>query len=91
MFSRRFFTTTLRTFNNKSPIQVTLENKLTSTFGHDISVIDQSGGCGASFQINIVSDQFKGKRLVQQHKMVKSAIKEEMKEIHAVTLNLRAE
>ena len=54
-------------------------------------MIDQSGGCGASFQINIVSDQFKGKRLVQQHKMVKSAIKEEMKEIHAVTLNLRAE
>ena len=91
MLSRRFFTTTLRTLNNKSPIQLTLENKLTSTFGNDISVIDQSGGCGASFQINIVSDQFKGKRLVQQHKMVKSAIKEEMKEIHAVTLNLRAE
>merc|ERR1712141_914645 len=86
MFIRRFLSSSLKKLQiGKSPIQVTLENKLETTFGpnSEIYVVDQSGGCGASFQINIISEKFKGKRIIQQHKMVKSAIKEEMNEIHA--------
>lgn len=49
-------------------------------------VIDTSGGCGASFMVSIVSDQFKGKRLLERHRMVNSALTEEMKEIHALSI-----
>jgi len=29
-----------------------------------------SGGCGAMYEIHIESDEFKGKRTVQQHQLV---------------------
>ncbi|GFY84833.1 BolA-like family protein [Actinidia rufa] len=49
-------------------------------------VIDTSGGCGASFAIEIVSAQFEGKRLLERHRMVNAALVEEMKEIHALSI-----
>lgn len=33
-------------------------------------VISCAGGCGSMFEVVIDSDQFKGKRLLQQHRMV---------------------
>ncbi|KAL0379174.1 UNVERIFIED_CONTAM: Fibrillin protein 5 [Sesamum radiatum] len=32
-------------------------------------VVDTSGGCGASFSIEIVTEQFEGKRLLERHRM----------------------
>lgn len=55
-----------------------------------IKVTDTSGGCGAMFDINIESDKFTGKPLVQQHKMVTNAIKAEIKSMHGLTLKTRA-
>ncbi|KAG8383765.1 hypothetical protein BUALT_Bualt04G0047800 [Buddleja alternifolia] len=49
-------------------------------------VIDTSGGCGASFSIEIVSEQFEGKRLLERHRMVNGALVEEMKQIHALSI-----
>ncbi|GFQ07611.1 bola-like protein 2 [Phtheirospermum japonicum] len=49
-------------------------------------VIDTSGGCGASFKIEIVSEQFEGKRLLERHRMVNAALAEEMKQIHALSI-----
>ncbi|GFY82897.1 BolA-like family protein [Actinidia rufa] len=49
-------------------------------------VIDTSGGCGASFAVEIVSAQFEGKRLLERHRMVNAALVEEMKEIHALSI-----
>lgn len=49
-------------------------------------VIDTSGGCGASFAIEIVSEQFEGKRLLERHRMVNAALEKEMKEIHALSI-----
>ncbi|KAF8411634.1 hypothetical protein HHK36_004192 [Tetracentron sinense] len=46
-------------------------------------VIDTSGGCGASFAIQIVSEQFEGKRLLR---LVNSSLVEEMKNIHALSI-----
>jgi len=42
--------------------------------------------CGASFVVEIVSEQFEGKRLLERHRMVNAALEEEMKEIHALSI-----
>lgn len=42
--------------------------------------------CGASYTIEIVSDQFEGKRLLERHRMVNAALVEEMKHIHALSI-----
>ncbi|KAL3527970.1 hypothetical protein ACH5RR_012626 [Cinchona calisaya] len=49
-------------------------------------VVDVSGGCGAKFTVQIVSEQFEGKRLLERHRMVNAALTEEMKEIHALSI-----
>ncbi|KAB1208207.1 BolA-like protein 2 [Morella rubra] len=49
-------------------------------------VIDTSGGCGASFAIEIVSEQFEGKRLLERHRLVNAALEQEMKQIHALSI-----
>ncbi|VVB13832.1 unnamed protein product [Arabis nemorensis] len=49
-------------------------------------VVDISGGCGASFEVEVVSEQFEGKRMLERHRMVNAALEEEMKEIHALSI-----
>ncbi|BBH05525.1 BolA-like family protein [Prunus dulcis] len=49
-------------------------------------VIDTSGGCGASFTIEVVSEKFEGKRLLERHRVVNAALEEEMKQIHALSI-----
>lgn len=57
-----------------------------SFYPSHLEVIDIPGGCGASFQIEIVSEQFEGKRLLERHRMVNAALSEKMKEIHALSI-----
>ena len=47
-----------------------LKNQLSA---QDVQVIDTSGGCGASFDVAVVSDQFEGKKLLERHRMVRQA------------------
>uniref|UniRef100_A0A8K9VGY4 BolA family member 3 n=1 Tax=Oncorhynchus mykiss TaxID=8022 RepID=A0A8K9VGY4_ONCMY len=35
-----------------------------------LKVVDISGGCGAMYEVHIESNEFKGKRTVQQHQLV---------------------
>ncbi|CAE7862782.1 unnamed protein product [Symbiodinium sp. KB8] len=49
-------------------------------------VTDLSGGCGATYRVVIVSPQFEGLSLVKQHKLVKATLKEDIAEMHALTL-----
>ncbi|KAE9466109.1 hypothetical protein RHGRI_022293 [Rhododendron griersonianum] len=64
-----------------------VESSLTSKLNPaHLEVIDTSGGCGASFAVEIVSEQFAGKRLLERHRMVNTALAEEMKEIHALSI-----
>jgi stress-induced morphogen len=51
-----------------------------------LDVVDTSGGCGASFDIQVVSAAFEGKRLLERHRLVNAALSEEMKEIHALSI-----
>lgn len=36
--------------------------------------------------VEIVSEQFEGKRLLERHRMVNAALEKEMKEIHALSI-----
>ncbi|KAG1327957.1 protein BOLA2 [Cocos nucifera] len=64
-----------------------VESSLTSALKPShLEVIDTSGGCGASFEIEIVSDQFEGKRLLERHRLVNGALAEQMKHIHALSI-----
>ncbi|XP_052205237.1 protein BOLA2 [Diospyros lotus] len=64
-----------------------VESSLTSKLNPShLAVKDTSGGCGASFEIEIVSEQFEGKRLLERHRMVNAALAQEMKEIHALSI-----
>ncbi|KAI6654549.1 hypothetical protein LOD99_945 [Oopsacas minuta] len=52
-----------------------------------IHIEDMSGGCGAMFRISVCSDKFRGKKMLEQHRMVNTILKEEIKSIHAITLD----
>ncbi|XP_014100341.1 uncharacterized protein [Bactrocera oleae] len=61
-----------------------LENKLADKLGAlYVNAIDESDGCGGKFSVTIVSEAFRGKTLLQKHRLVNSALAEELKEIHA--------
>ncbi|KAK7111771.1 uncharacterized protein [Littorina saxatilis] len=65
-----------------------LEKKLRSELDPaHLEVDDQSDGCGAKYQVLIVSQKFDGvKPTIKRHRMVHGAIEEEMKSIHAIQL-----
>ncbi|KAF9624861.1 hypothetical protein IFM89_015415 [Coptis chinensis] len=67
----------------KEGVEASLKSKLSPTH---LEVIDTSGGCGASFAVEVVSEQFEGKRLLERHRMVNTALAEEMKDIHALSI-----
>jgi stress-induced morphogen len=69
----------------KEIMETTLTNKLQPIY---LNVLDTSGGCGTSFAVEIVSSQFDGKRSLDRHRMVNSALAEELKGIHALSLKM---
>lgn len=40
-----------------------------------VEVQDTSGGCGTFYSIRVVADEFKGKSVIEQHKMINSILK----------------
>ncbi|KAM7513756.1 hypothetical protein LguiA_003339 [Lonicera macranthoides] len=67
----------------KEQVESSLTSKLSPSH---LVVVDTSGGCGAKFTVEIVSEQFEGKRLLERHRMVNGALVEEMKDIHALSI-----
>ncbi|KAK9542773.1 hypothetical protein VZT92_000607 [Zoarces viviparus] len=51
-----------------------------------LKVVDISGGCGAMYEIHIESNEFKGKRTIQQHQLVNQALKEEIQGMHGLRI-----
>uniref|UniRef100_A0A8I6XBR1 BolA-like protein n=2 Tax=Hordeum vulgare subsp. vulgare TaxID=112509 RepID=A0A8I6XBR1_HORVV len=49
-------------------------------------VTDTYDGCSASYEIEVVSCKFEGKRLLERHRMVNTALAPLMAEIHAVSI-----
>eukprot|EP01119_Soliformovum_irregulare_P015554 TRINITY_DN4382_c0_g1_i1.p1 TRINITY_DN4382_c0_g1~~TRINITY_DN4382_c0_g1_i1.p1 ORF type:complete len:102 (+),score=11.79 TRINITY_DN4382_c0_g1_i1:195-500(+) len=53
----------------------------------ELDVKDVSGGCGAMYNIRIVSSDFKGQSMVQQHRRVNEILETEIKQWHGLTLS----
>ncbi|XP_066594615.1 bolA-like protein 3 [Prorops nasuta] len=51
-----------------------------------IEVNDVSGGCGAMFEINVISSEFEGLNTVKQHRLINEVLKEEIKDMHGVRI-----
>ncbi|XP_071785172.1 bolA-like protein 3 [Asterias amurensis] len=51
-----------------------------------VQVQDVSGGCGAMYEVTIESEEFDGKRTLQQHRMVTQALAEEVKQMHGLRI-----
>ncbi|KAI4891423.1 hypothetical protein NFI96_026961 [Prochilodus magdalenae] len=62
----------LRSFSTKTDGEVRIAKLLKEKFplASSLKVVDISGGCGAMYEIHIESDEFRGKRTVQQHQLV---------------------
>lgn len=68
-----------------------IENKIRSTIKcENLEIVDISGNCGTSFSIKLKSPDFKGKTIIMQHRMVNEALKEELKDIHALQIKSEA-
>lgn len=69
-----------------------LEAKISSSLTgvHSVVARDLSDGCGAKFEIEVICEEFRGKPLLQQHRLIHKAIEEERKVIHALTLKTKA-
>lgn len=51
-----------------------------------LKVEDLSSGCGSFFKVSVESAAFSGKPLLEQHRMVNEALKEELNELHGITI-----
>jgi BolA protein len=80
---------------NRIDIMITevLEEKLTTGFGpHHLEIINESEqhnvpkGSESHFKVIMVSEQFKGLRQLQRHRLVFDVIKAETSLIHAISL-----
>jgi stress-induced morphogen len=71
-----------------------LENKIKQNLSgvSYVKAIDVSDTCaGQKFEVEIICEEFRGKPLLQQHRLVHKAIEEERKKyIHALTLKTKA-
>lgn len=56
-----------------------------------LNVQDVSGGCGAMYNILLVSDQFNGQTPVKRHKAVLYALRAQVEKMHGISLLLKTE
>ena len=64
-------------------LQQLLEKQLKAS---RVKVQDISGGCGAMFSIEVVSEMFQNKSRVAQHRMVTDALSSEIESMHGLTV-----
>ena len=64
-----------------------LENLLARAFPEAVVAVQDATGTGNHFQATVVSEEFAGKSLVQQHQMVYAALRPVMEgDLHALGL-----
>lgn len=51
-----------------------------------VNVTDISAGCGSFFRVEVTSSAFKDKLMIQQHRMINEVLREEIKQIHGLTI-----
>ncbi|KAL6898849.1 bola protein [Trichoderma evansii] len=66
--------------------EASLRETITQRLGAvHVEVTDMSGGCGQAFTSLIVSPQFQDLKSLKRHRLVNTALKEEIAAIHAWT------
>ena len=68
-------------------IEAKLRNSINNINMLDISTVN--GDCGQSYFIKIQSEDFFGKSLLDKHRMINEIIKDEVKLVHSVVLQIR--
>lgn len=65
-------------------------DKLSSIFSPTkLEVQDVSGGCGSMYAVEISSEKFKGLTLLKQHRLVKDALGDDVKQWHGFQLRTK--
>jgi len=75
-------------------MQTTIEQKLASEFDADYLQVENEShmhnvapGSESHFKVTIVSNSFNDQMLIKRHRMVNSALQQEMQQIHALALH----
>lgn len=74
-------------------MQTTIQNKLDAALNPEVlEVINESHmhsgpATESHFKVVAVSDAFQGKMLIARHRMINEALKDELKQIHALALH----
>jgi BolA protein len=75
-------------------IQATIEQKLASEFDTDFLQVENEShmhnvapGSESHFKVTIVSNSFNDQMLIKRHRMVNSALQQEIQQIHALALH----
>jgi BolA protein len=75
-------------------MQATIEQKLASEFDTDYLQVDNEShmhnvapGSESHFKVTIVSESFADQMLIKRHRMVNSALRQELQQIHALALH----
>jgi BolA protein len=75
-------------------MQATIEQKLASEFSTDYLQVDNEShmhnvapGSESHFKVTIVSESFADQMLIKRHRMVNSALRQELPQIHALALH----
>ncbi|CAD6240863.1 GSCOCG00008966001-RA-CDS [Cotesia congregata] len=69
------------------------EEKMTSILrnkfpkAQTIEVNDISGGCGAMFEVNVITCEFDGLSTVKQHRLINDTLKNEIKDMHGIRIS----
>ena len=65
-----------------------IEGKIKAKFKiiNELVVQDTDGGCGQSFMVKIKTPEFKGKSLIEQHRIINEILKDEVNQIHSLVL-----
>jgi len=84
MMASRSMMRLFSTMTREGRIRQLLEKNLQPS---SLTVIDHSGGCeGGTIEIHVTSQNFQGKSRVAQHRLVNKILEEEIKGLHAISL-----
>ncbi|KAJ1360752.1 hypothetical protein KIN20_019802 [Parelaphostrongylus tenuis] len=93
MLSVRFrlsFLTT-RFCSTKTPAELRMTQLLKDKIAGvtDVEVNDVSSGCGSMYSVFVESTSFKGLSKVAQHKMITGILKDEIKDMHGLSITTK--
>ena len=94
--SKAFLHTSKSVFNDESASAGAAEARMIEILrgrfpeATDLAVVDISGGCGSMYEVYVEAPDFKGVRMVKQHKMVTEALKAEISAMHGLRISTQA-